>query len=183
MMKVADFMAHRVVTVAPDAPILDAARLMLDHKISGLPVVDATGRVVGIISEPDLLRQRDGGEGKPGAYWLQFMIEKPQSAGETARFLDRKVSEAMTPDPIVVAPSASVREACRLIEQHGVKRLPVVKDGKLVGIIARADLVRAFARATERVTGTAAPDVSVSEQIRELERQHWRDRARGSRPF
>lgn len=182
-MKVADLMTRRVVTVTPDASILDAAKLMLENKISGLPVVDAADRVVGIVSEHDLLRQRRENGGKEGPHWLELLAEKAELAGESARFHDRKVSQAMTPNPVIVAPTASIRQACRLIEKYNIKRLPVVKDGKLVGIIARADLVRAFAQGTEGAIAGAAPDVSVGERLRELERQHWRERARGSKPF
>jgi predicted transcriptional regulator len=100
-----------------------------------------------------------------------------------ARFHDRKVNEVMTPNPATVAPASSLSEACRLIEDLGVKRLPVVKDGKLVGIIARADLVRALAQAVRRDAVATTRDVSMDERLRALERQIWRDRARGSKPL
>jgi len=180
-MTVRDFMTRRVVTVAPDVPAMTAARLMLDHKISGLPVVDAEQHVVGIVSEHDLLRQPDGGKRKP--HWLQLMIEQRELAGETAGFRDRKVDDVMTPNPLTIAATSSLEEACRLIADHGIKRLPVVENGKLIGIIARADLVRALAQARQKAGATTAPDVSFSERQRELERQIWRSRARLSKPF
>ncbi len=176
-------MTRRVVTVAPDSPVLSAAKLMLEHKISGLPVVDAAGHVVGIVSEHDLLRRRDGDDGRQRPHWLQLMTEDAGLAGELAQFHDRKVSEVMTPHPVTVAAAASLEEACRLIEDRGIKRLPVVHDGKLVGIIARADLVRALARTIETAAPARTPDVSVDEQLRELERQIWHTRARGRKPF
>jgi len=182
-MIVENFMTRRVATVTPDAPILEAARLMLVHRVSGLPVIDATGRVVGIVSEHDLLRHRDGGDEKQPAHWLQLMIEHPEKVGELAQFQNRKVSEVMTKNPITVAPATSLGEACRLIEDGGIKRLPVVQDGKLVGVIARADLVRALARAVERRPAAATADTSVEERLRSLERQIWSDRARVVRPF
>ena len=180
-MRIADFMTRRVVTVAPDASIVAAAKLMLDNKVSGLPVVDAAGHVVGIVSEHDLLRETD--DGRRGPHWLEMMIEGAALADESARFHDRKVNEVMTPHPVAIAATSSLREACRLIEDHGFKRLPVVENGKLVGIIARADLVRAFAQATENAGAAKVPDVSVDERQRELERQIWRERARQPRPF
>lgn len=179
-MQIADFMTRRVMTVAPDASIVEAAERMLDNKVSGLPVVDAAGQVVGIISEHDLLLETNNG--RRGPHWLQLMIEGAKLTGEPARFHDRKVSEVMTPHPITVAATSSLKEACRLIEDHGIKRLPVVENGKLVGIIARADLVRAFAQAAEDAGAAKVPDVSVGEQQRELEREVWRDRERLSRP-
>jgi len=180
-MRIADFMTRQVMTVAPDASIVEAAKRMLDNKVSGLPVVDAAGQVVGIISEHDLLRETD--DGRRGPHWLEMMIKGAALGDETARFRDRKVNEAMTPHPITIGATSSLQEACRLIGEHGFKRLPVVENGKLVGIIARADLLRAFAQATESAGAARVPDVSVGERQRELERQIWRDRARLSRPF
>jgi CBS domain-containing protein len=181
-MNVSNYMSRRVVSVTPDTPVILAAKLMLDHKISGLPVVDRAGRLVGIVSEHDLLRQRDGNH-QQRPHWLQLMTESAGLNGERTEFRERKVSEVMTPDPVTVSADSSLEEACRLIEERGIKRLPVVMNGKLVGIIARADLVRALAR-TMAVTGPAgAPDVSVQEQLRELERQMWRTRARIRKPF
>ena len=89
----------------------------------------------------------------------------------------------MTANPITVAPTSSLGEACRLIEERGIKRLPVVHNGELVGIIARADLVRAFAQAVESATGTTKRDDSIDDRLRELERQIWRNRVRGPKPF
>jgi CBS domain-containing protein len=180
-MIVGNFMTHQVVTVAPDASIVEAAKLMLAHKVSGLPVVDAVGHVVGIVSEHDLLREMD--DGRHGPHWIQLMIEDAELPGKLARLHDRKVNEVMTPNPATVAPASSLSEACRLIEDLGVKRLPVVKDGKLVGIIARADLVRALAQAVRRDAVATTRDVSMDERLRAQERQIWRDRARGSKPL
>jgi CBS domain-containing protein len=183
-MIVGDFMTRRVVTVRPDDSILDAARLMLEHKISGLPVVDAENHVVGIVSEHDLLRPRRNGDGTEGPHWLQLMIEKAGlSGGAAAGIHDREVREVMTKHAVTVNATSSLGEACRVIEDLGVKRVPVVQDGKLVGIIARADLVRALAQGIESATTAAAPDVSVDQRLSELERQIWRSRARVSRAF
>ena len=184
-MRVGDFMTRRVITVAPDASIVEAAKLMLEHKISGLPVIDAAHHVVGIVSEHDLLSRRQGDERKQGSHWLQLMIERAELAGKSARFHDRKVNEVMTPDPVTVAATFSLGEACRLIEDRGIKRLPVVQNGELIGIIARADLVRALAQDTERAAAATTRDVSVDERLRELERQNLRNRARGrtSKPY
>jgi CBS domain-containing protein len=177
-MKVKDFMRHEVVTVTPDSSILDAARLMLDHKISGLPVVDGLGRVVGIISEHDLLRgdERAGRTKRP--HWLRLMMERTNLADESARFQQRKVREAMTPDPVTIAETATLEEAGRLIEENDIKRLPVVREGKLVGIIARADLVRAVILAGRKITDAAARDEMKDRRLVELERQSFLHRAR-----
>ena len=157
---------------------------MLEHKISGLPVIDAAHHVVGIVSEHDLLCRRESDERKQGSHWLQLMIERAGLAGESARFHDRKVNEVMTPNPVTVAATSSLGEACRLIEDRGIERLPVVHNGELIGIIARADLVRALAQAIERAAAATTRDVSVEERLRELEQQNLRNRARGaSKPY
>ena len=181
-MMVADFMTREVITVAPDTSVLRAAKLMLERNISGLPVVDAAGRVVGIVSERDLLRRPDGDGARERPHWLQLMTEHAGRPGELNHVQDRKVADVMTRDPIVVTATSSLEEACRLIEQYGIKRLPVVEGDKLVGVIARADLVRALAKTIEGPVA-ARTDVSVDERLRQLELQGWRSRARLRRPF
>ena len=180
---VGNFMTRRVIAVTPDASIVDAAKLMLEHKISGLPVVDAARHVVGIVSEHDLLRRRESDEGKQRSHWLQLMSERAGLADKSARFHDRKVNEVMTPNPVTVAATSSLGEACRLIEDRGIERLPVVHNGELIGIIARADLVRALAQTIESAAAARTRDVSVEERLRELEQQSLRNRARVLKPF
>jgi len=177
-MKVKDFMTRQVVTVTPETSILDAARLMLDHKISGLPVVTDDGRVVGIISEHDLLRGGKGGVRAERSHWLRLMIERANLADESARFQGRKVSEAMTPDPVMVTETAPLEEAGRLIGENDIKRLPVIRDNKLVGIIARADIVRAIILATRKITDAAKHNEMIDARLLELERQSLLHRAR-----
>jgi CBS domain-containing protein len=151
-MKVGDFMTTKVVTVHPDSQVGDAARLMLERKISGLPVVDAGDHVVGIVTEHDLLRRRPDGPGSQTPHWLQLMIEPPEIANEPARFQEAKVEEVMTGNPLTVTEDTPIEEACRLVQQRGIKRLPVVRDGRLVGVVARADLVRALGIAVNRIS-------------------------------
>ena len=182
-MMVRDFMTRQVVTIARDSSIVEAARLMLEHKVSGLPVVDAAHHVAGIVSEHDLLRRREIDKDKKQSHWLQLMIDRAGLADESARFHDRKVDEVMTANPITVTPTSSLGEACRLIEERGIKRLPVVHNGELVGIIARADLVRALSQTVESATAATMRDNSIDDRLRELERQIWRNRARGPKPF
>ncbi len=110
------------------------------------------------------------------------MIERTGLTKESAQFHERKVNEVMTANPITIAPTSPLGEACRLIEERGIKRLPVVHNGELVGIIARADLVRAFAQ-TVKGAARAMRDDSVDDRLSELERQIWRNRARGPKPF
>jgi len=151
-MKVGDFMTIQVVTIPPDFPVSDAARLMLERKISGLPVVDATDHVVGIVTEHDLLRRQADRPGSKPPHWLQLMTEPARITNEFVRFQEAKVEEVMTRHPLTIMEDTPIEVACRLIEKRGIKRLPVVRDGRLVGIVARADLVRALGIAVEKIS-------------------------------
>jgi CBS domain-containing protein len=180
-MKVADFMSRNVISVTQGAPILEAAKLMIEHNISGLPVINSNGNVIGIVSARDLLRRCKKDRGVQDQHWLEVMIKHGGHPREEDSFADRKVVDVMTPDPATIAPTSSLDEASRAIERLGVKRLPVLEDGKLVGIIARSDLVRALTRAL--TDGQIASDVSVKQRMDELERRVLRERARALEPF
>ena len=136
-MKVGDVMTMGAATVRPDASLAQAAKLMIDHRISGLPVVDADGKLIGIVTEHDFLRQHDGTRRR----WLDVLFT--DAGGQiTARELhDRRVANAMSRGPISVHADTPIEEAADLMHRHRVKRLPVVADGKVVGIISRANLV------------------------------------------
>ena len=178
-MRVEDFMTRRVVTITPDTTLLAAAKLMLEHRVGGLPVLDASARIIGIFSESDLLRE----EGEDGSPWLQMMVGPDGEPAALPRLDTRKVGDIMTRQPITIAPDTSIAQACRLMHEHRLRRLPVVEGDKLVGMIARADLVRAVAVSAEKATPAPMRDVSVDARLAELERQIWRNRARVVRPF
>lgn len=172
-------MTARVVTVHPELPIAEAAQLMLDNNVSGLPVTDAAGSVVGIVTEHDLLRRHADGSRSQPPHWLQFMVKRLEMADETARFHEAKVAEVMTRNPMMVTEDTPIEEACRLIGKYGFKRLPVVRDGRLVGIVARADLVRALGIAAGEISyahdRAARAEARMAELQREaiLYRTHW----------
>jgi CBS domain-containing protein len=179
--RVEDFMTRRVVTITPDTTFLAAAKLMLEHRVGGLPVLDASGRIIGIFSESDLLREESKGE--DGSPWLQMMVGPDGEPTEPPRLDARKVGDVMTRQLITIAPGASIAQACRLLHEHRLRRLPVVENDKLVGMIARPDLVRAVAVSAEKASPAPIRDVCVDERLVEMERQMWRNRARVVRPF
>jgi CBS domain-containing protein len=179
--RVESFMTRRVVTITPATTLLAAARLMLEHRVGGLPVLDASARIVGIFSESDLLRE--AGKGEDGSPWLQLMVGADGAPAGPSRLDARKVGDIMTRHPITIAPDTSIAEACRLLHEHRLRRLPVVESDKLVGMIARPDLVRAVAVSAEKTSSAPTRDVSVDARVAELERQMWRNRARVVRPF
>lgn len=143
-MKASDVMQRRPITVTPETPVGDAVHLMLMHRISGLPVVDPAGEVVGIISEGDLLRRMELGteERLPG--WRVWLAGEGRAARGYARSHARWVGELMTVPVISVSPESDVAEVVALMESRRIKRVPVVQDGRLVGIISRSDLMRAL---------------------------------------
>lgn len=145
-MKAGDVMTTGAATVRPDASLAEAARIMVEHRISGLPVVDASGRLVGVITEGDFLRRAD--QDRPR--WISVLLSEPDAHITAKQLHDRRVEEAMSPDPISVGVGASVDEVVDLMERHGVKRIPVVGDGKVIGIVSRANLLLALTRRINR---------------------------------
>ncbi len=145
-MKAGDVMTTGAATVRPDASLAEAARIMVEHRISGLPVVDASGRLVGVVTEGDFLRRTDGDRPR----WISVLLSEPDAQITAKQLHDRRVEEAMSPDPISVGVEASVDEVVELMERHSVKRIPVVGDGRVIGIVSRANLLLALTRRATR---------------------------------
>ncbi len=178
-MHVADVMTHPVISVTPDTTIAEAARLMLQHRISGLPVVDPKGAVIGMITEGDMLRRAETGTERRRARWLEFLIAPGRLAQDYASANARKVGEVMTPDVATVAPRDPLSRVVGLMEQRHIKRLPVVERGRLVGIVSRANLVRALVHNLPKTAaGSPAGDGEIRDAIlAEIAKQPWGPRA------
>ena len=182
-MNVADIMTRQVISVTPQTTIAEAARLLLDHRISGLPVVDPDGAVVGIITEGDLLHRVETGTQRRHSHWLEFLIAPGRLAREYIDANARNVGELMSEDVVSVTPRDSLPEVIRLMEHHHVKRLPVIEAGRLVGIVSRANLVRALLHNLAEPPGNPAGDaVAGDAEIRdrilaEIAKQPWGPRA------
>lgn len=146
-MLVRDIMTTPVVTVRPETPLKEVARLLVERRISGVPVVDADGRVLGVVSEADFLA-REAGEARSPRHLLWWFVA-PREAAQSARLRSTTAGGAMTSPAITIGPDRSLSEAAALMARSKVNRLPVVEAGRLVGIVSRADIVRAFARSDE----------------------------------
>ena len=178
-MNVADVMTQKAITVTPETTIAEAARLLVQHRISGLPVVDPGGAVVGVFTEGDLLRRIETGTERRHSGWLEFLIAPGRLAEEYAHANARKVGDVMTTDVVAVAPQDPLAEVVRLMERHHIKRLPVIEKGRLVGIVSRANLVQALLDNLAEPAGKAAPgDAEIRERIlAEIAKQPWGPRA------
>src|SRR5579883_1144889 len=157
-MKVSDVMTRKVVSVAPEASMTEAVRLKLQHRVSGLPVVDRNEQLVGIITEGDLLRRTETGTEKHRARWIEFVVGPGRLAEEYARAHARKVGEIMTTDLTTVSEDTPLESVVELMEKRHIKRVPVLRDGKVVGIVSRANLLRALARSSSEVEATPVDD-------------------------
>jgi CBS domain-containing protein len=153
---VEDVMRRDVVTVSPRAPLKDVARLLVEHGISGLPVVNAKLRVLGVVSEGDIVF-KERGVAQPDGHAYNWLFGPDERAALKREA--RTAVEAMTTPAVTIEPQRSVAEAARLMVERSVNRLPVVSGGKLVGIVTRADLVRAFARSDEEIEREIRDDV------------------------
>lgn len=173
-MKVRDVMTQPVVSVDGEAPISLAIRLMLQKKISGLPVVDPCGNLVGVVTEGDFLRRAETGTEHRQPRWLEFLMGPGPMAREYVRAHGRKVSEVMTRDVKTVDEATQLKDVVALMERHHIKRVPVLRGKKLVGIVTRANLLRALVSYMHPANATASGDAAVREAIlRELSSERW----------
>jgi CBS domain-containing protein len=173
-MLIKDVMTKSVISIDPTASIKDALRLMIAYRISGLPVVDANGRFVGIITEGDFVRRGEIETQGPGLSWWQDLVAHPgKAAQDYIRTHARIVSDVMTRAVVTIRPDASLGEAADFMAEYKVKRLPVVLDGKLVGIFARSDFMRALAQALAGDTETVEDSKIQAAVLAELTRQRW----------
>ena len=176
-MKAHDVMTWGTITVEPDASVTRAVRLMLQNKISGLPVVDANGQLVGMVTEGDFLRRGELGTRRQRPRWLEFLLGPGKLATEYVQSAGQKVSQVMTLEPKTITPETPLEEVVGLMERHRIKRLPVVQDGKLVGIVSRANLLHALASVAREVRPVAGDDAAIRDRIMaECAKQPWASR-------
>jgi CBS domain-containing protein len=142
-MQASDIMTHEVVSVRHDAPLEEVIQVMLTHRVSGLPVVD-DGAVVGMLSENDLLRRPEMGTQRRRHHWLQLFSSGEAQAADYVRTHGLTAGEVMTSNVVSVNETTDVEEIAELLESRGIKRVPVLRSGKLVGIVSRADLLRSL---------------------------------------
>jgi CBS domain-containing protein len=144
MMIVSDVMTRKVLSVAPDETVEQAANLMLRHGISGLFVVDSKGTLVGVVTEGDLLRRDELGTERHRPWWLRVLVSPGRQALDFTRAHGRKVSDVMTPEVIGVSSNTPLEDVVETMEKQRIKRVAVTESGHMVGVVARSDLLRAL---------------------------------------
>ena len=173
-MKASDVMTRNVLTVGPESSVAQAIRLMLDNNISGLPVLAADRKVVGILTEGDLLRRGETGTERHRPRWLEILMGPGRAAGEYVRTHGRKVADIMSTDVVSVAGDTPLDEVVGLMERRRIKRVPVVEGEALVGIVSRADLLRSLLGVLDAQPAEARRDEEILELIQaELAKRSW----------
>jgi CBS domain-containing protein len=172
-MKASHVMVSPVITGTPDMTVREVARLLCEHRISAIPVVDDGGEVIGIISEGDLIRRAEIGTQKQRSWWLSIFTSNIQLAEEYAKAHAEKVADLMTYEVISAEPETPLSDIARLFEQHNVKRVPIVKDKKLVGIVTRSNLVQAIATAPQKLHKPLSDDAIREKILQRLRKEFW----------
>jgi CBS domain-containing protein len=173
-MQAMDVMVRNVITVKPDDDVAAAVHLMVEHDVSALPVLDEAGKVIGMLSEADLLHREEIATEKHRSWWMEAMTPASRLAEEFAKSHGHKVHEVMTSQVVSVGEDMSLAEVATLLERHRIKRAPVLRDGKLVGIISRTNLVQALATAGTHHGNEGPTDRAIRHDLLDrLEGQKW----------
>jgi len=174
-MKAKDVMTHCLVSIAPDAPIRDAIARMISHQVSGMPVIDKDGTLVGMISESDFLRRAEMHTEAPQRRWLELLLGPASVADEYARSHGRTVKEVMSAEIVTAGKETPLSDIVGLMEEHGIKRVPIVEDGHVVGIVSRADLMTALGELLLKPRSSAAAADAVIRRtvLSEMRKEPW----------
>ena len=173
-MKALDVMTRTVISVEPDATVLKAARVMLQQHISGLPVIDKVGRLVGVLSEGDFLRRRETQTERRRSRWLEFLMRPGTIAAEYAHAHGQKVSEVMTRNVYTVDEDTSLEDVVDLMERRRIKRVPVLRGNKVVGIVTRSNLMYAMVSLARTAPKIGKDDLAVREQLTDaMQKEKW----------
>ena len=173
-MKAQDVMARDVITIDPDSTVLQAARLMLQHHVSGLPVVDGNRNLVGVLSEGDFLRRRETKTERRRSRWLEFLMGPGRMAAEYSHSHGSKVSEVMSTDVQSVEQDTALEDIVELMERKRIKRVPVLCGGQLVGIVTRSNLMHAMVSLARMAQPASKDDSAIREKLlAEMQHEKW----------
>jgi CBS domain-containing protein len=176
-MKASDVMTRNVLSVTPGATVAEAVELMLERGISGLFVVDAAGVLVGVVTEGDLLRRDELGTERRKSWWLRLIASPGRQAADFTRTHGRKVADVMTHDVVSVDADDPLESIVALMEGHRIKRVPVLQGDRVVGVVSRADLLRALSVVARGREGSAPDDSTIRDRILDtLAKEPWAPR-------
>jgi CBS domain-containing protein len=172
-MKARDVMVSPVITVKPSTPVREVAKTLLEKGISAVPVVDDQGKLVGMVSEGDLMHRAEAGTERRPSWWLRLVSGDDVLAADYIKSHARKAADVMTPNVITATPETPLDEIALLLEKNGIKRVPIVKDGQLVGIVSRANLVQAVASAPKGLEIPVSDEAIRDKLLAHLKAQPW----------
>jgi CBS domain-containing protein len=166
-------MVSPVVTVKPSSSVREVAKIFLERRISAVPVVDDQDRLMGIVSEGDLMHRSEAGTERRHSWWLRAFMSNEALAAEYSKAHARKVADVMTRQVITAAPDTPLHEIAALLERNAIKRVPIVKDGQVVGIVSRANLIQAVAGARTDLD-VQVPDAAIRDKLlAQLKQEGW----------
>jgi CBS domain-containing protein len=173
-MKAADVMVSNVITVGPEACIQDVAELLLRHRISAVPVVSAKGDILGIVSEGDLINRPESETERHKPWWLDALASNEGLAAEYVKSHSRNVTDVMTRDVITASPDSSLAEIAALLERNRIKRVPIVENGRIVGIVSRANLLQGLASLKDKAPQAKPDDSAIRASVMaKLQKERW----------
>ena len=173
-MRAHQIMTRSVITVTPETSVVEAADIMLKRHISGLPVVDSAGALIGIISEGDFIRRSEINTGRKRSGFMKFILGAGREAADFVHEHGRKVGEIMTPEPLTINEETDLEQIVELMEKNDVKRLPVMNGNELAGIVTRANLLQAVASLARDIPDPTADDDHIRNRIiNAMEKNHW----------
>lgn len=164
-MQAADVMTFGVASIRADAPVEEAARVMLQHRISGLPVMDNNGDLIGMVTEGDLLRREVSATARERPRWLELLLGSVKPADRPRLAPLATVAEVMTRPVVTVSEDTPVQKVADILHRHGIKRVPVVRSEKVTGIVSRADLLSGLARLAQDMPAASAEDRALRERV------------------
>jgi CBS domain-containing protein len=173
-MQARDVMVSPVITASKTATVRQIAKILLEKRISAVPVVDEAGKLVGILTESDLMRRAEAGTEHPYSWWVHFLAGDATVAADYVKSHAAKIEDVMTSDVVTAAPETPLHEIATLLEEHQIRRVPIVdKVGNLVGIVSRANLIQIVASARPKLEMTL-PDSTIRQKLLgELKKQSW----------
>ena len=164
-MRAHQIMTRPVITVTPETTVVEAANTMLQRHVSGLPVIDPDGKLVGIISEGDFIRRSEIGTQRKRGRFLRFILGPGQAATDFVQEHGRKVAEIMTTTPLTITEDTELEKIVQLMEKNNVKRLPVIRGDQIVGIVSRANLLQAVASLARQIPDPTADDDHIRNRV------------------